>query len=331
MQRHTFKLLPDCLFEALLSESRGNPVDVFRRLLSERIPSVENAIDLVLCETSVDGVEIEALLTWCNCPSLSAVAAAHGISVVHLEVGPLRAPEYRPTAYVDFSGVNGNTEAGQRFFALGTERSRISPDALLAFFYRGDPLPPMLPSTATGVALQVEDDSNLVAFGNGFDNQAAIVHAKLLYDSAGPVRVRGHPGSVFWIKQGQGLVPDDSRNSIEFIRRCARIVTINSSVGLEAILMGIRVHCLGESSYKFVLGGRTPEEVASRLAFYLFGYLVPRELLFDLRYLRFRLGKPTESQIVARHTVNYGVPLRSMPVSCTPSVWNLVDFALGHA
>lgn len=330
--RHIFKSLPDCLFDALLAESHGNPIAVFRRMLSERIPPLENAIDLVLSEAVADSGEIEAILTWCNCPSLSAVAAVRGVPVVHLEVGPLRAPEYRPTAYVDFSGVNGNTEAARRFFALGAGRGEISAEALLNFFYRGEPLLPMPPSAVTGVALQVEDDSNLVAFGNGFDNQAAIVHARLGFESAGPIRVRGHPGSVFWIKQGQGFEPDDSHNSIEFIRRCARIVTINSSVGLEAILMGIQVRSLGECSYKFIVDERRPEEVVSRLAYYLFGYLVPRELLFDLRYLRFRIGKPTEAQIVARHVEHYGVPLDCcVPTSCPPSVWDLIGTALGHA
>jgi hypothetical protein len=331
MARHTLKVLPDSLFEDMLAACLGNPVEVFRKMLSQRIPALEQVIESALSEAAADGKQIEAFLTWCNCPSLSAVAAARGLAVVHLEVGPLRAPEYRPTAYVDFSGVNGDTEAAQRYFALGSDRIKLNADALLSFFYRGERLPPMSPSDTTGVALQVEDDSNLVAYGNGFDNQSTIVHARFFFESAGPIRVRGHPGSVFWIKQGQGFEPDDSRNSIEFIRRCTRVVTINSSVGLEAILMGIPVRSLGECSYKFILDERHPDEVVSRLAYYLFGYLVPRELLFDLRYLRFRIGKPTEAQIVARHVEHYGVPLDCVPTSCPPSVWDLIGAALGHA
>lgn len=329
MARHTLKALPDSLFEDMLEDCQGNPVEVFWKMLSLRIPALEHAIESALSEAAADGKQIEAFLTWCNCPSLSAVAAARGLEVVHFEVGPLRAPEYRPTAYVDFSGVNGNTEVARRYFSLGSDRIKLDADALLKFFYRGERLPPMCPSNTTGVALQVEDDSNLVAYGNGFDNQSAIVHARLFFESAGPIRVRGHPGSIFFPRHGPGFEPDDSRNSIEFIRRCARVVTINSSVGLEAILMGIQVRCLGECSYKFILEDGSPDEIVSRLSYYLFGYLVPRELLFDLRYLRFRIGKPTETQIVGRHIETYGVPDCNV-LSGDLTVWDLIGSALQH-
>lgn len=325
--RHSLKVLPDRLFEDMMSGSMGNPIEVFRRMLSRRIPAIEAAIESALSEAVADGKKIEAILTWCNCPSLSAVAKARGLDVVHIEVGPLRAPEYRPTAYVDFSGVNGNTEAARRYFDLDACRSEIDTNALLNFFYRGERLPPRSPSNVTGVALQVEDDSNLVAFSNGFDNQSAVVHARLFFESTGPVRVRSHPGSTFWTRPGQGFEPDDSRDSIEFIRRCARIVTINSSVGLEAILMGIPVHCLGECSYEFVLEDDRPDEMAARLAYYLFAYLVPRELLFDLRYLRFRIAKPTEAQIVGRHIEMYERCDGSVAAGGS-TVWDLIESAI---
>ena len=106
---HTFRFLPDDLFESLLSACRGNPVELFRRMLTERFPALEEAISAALPGTGGDAQPVEAILTWCNCPSLSAVAAARNIPVIHLEVGPLRAPLYRSTAYLDFSGVNANT------------------------------------------------------------------------------------------------------------------------------------------------------------------------------------------------------------------------------
>jgi hypothetical protein len=327
IERHTLKVLSDRLFEDLLSRCQGNPIEVFRKMLSQRIPAIEDAIESALSEAAADGKQIEAILTWCNCPSLSAVAKARGLDVVHIEVGPLRAPEYRPTAYVDFSGVNGNTEAGRRYFALDADGSKIDTDALLNFFYLGEKLSPLPPSKLTGVPLQVEDDSNLVAFGNGFDNQSAVVYAKLFFEPAGPVRVRSHPGSLFWTKPGHGFEPDDSRDSIEFIRRCARIVTINSSVGLEAILMGVPVLCLGECSYKFILDDVSPDEMAARLAYYLFAYLVPRELLFDLRYLRFRIAKPTEAQIVGRHIEMYE-RCEGMVAAGGSTVWDLIESAI---
>jgi len=77
------------------------------------VPCLDVAFEKILAQAAVN--DIEAILTWCNCPSLNAAAKEKGIPVVHLEIGPLRWPQYRPTAYLDFSGVNGNTEAERRY------------------------------------------------------------------------------------------------------------------------------------------------------------------------------------------------------------------------
>ena len=100
MAAHEYGFLSETVFEALLADSGGNPVAAFRRLLSERVPCLDAAFAEILSQPSAE--RIEAILTWCNCPSLSAAAEEKGIPVVHLELGPLRWPQYRPTAYLDF-------------------------------------------------------------------------------------------------------------------------------------------------------------------------------------------------------------------------------------
>ncbi|MGK2953141.1 MAG: GT99 family glycosyltransferase N-terminal domain-containing protein [Thiobacillus sp.] len=310
MDDHDYGFLSETVYEALLADSGGNPITAFRRLLSERVPCLDAAFAEILSQPFAEG--IEAILTWCNCPSLSAAAEEKGIPVVHLEVGPLRWPQYRPTAYFDFGGVNGNTEAGRRYLDSGFRPGAgVETEALRRFFSREGAGKAAEAEFKLGVALQVEDDSNLLAFGHGFDNQSLLVYSHL-HRAEGGVLVRGHPGSLFSLKPGWYQV-DDSPDSVAFIRRCERILTINSSVGLEAMLMGKPVEVLGDCAHRFIAeAGDEPERVA-RLAFYLFAYLVPMDLIYDSSYLRFRLGQPSDYEIALRHLAAYGVdvgPLR---------------------
>lgn len=297
IERHAYRFVDESVFAALLADCGGNPIAAFRRLLSERVPCLDAAFSEIL--EGADASGIEAILTWCNCPSLEAAAAARGIPVVHLEVGPLRWPHHRPTAYLDFCGVNGNTEAARRYLASGMRSiAGLDVAALRRFFHGGDAGAAPSREYRLGVALQVEDDSNLLAFGNGFDNQSLLACAQLRERDG--VLVRAHPGSLFTLKPAWYTV-DDSPDSIAFIRRCARLLTINSSVGLEALLLETPVEVLGDCAHRFVAQAADAQERVTRLAFYLFAYLVPMALIFDAGYLRFRLARPSEAAIVNRH------------------------------
>jgi hypothetical protein len=308
MAAHEYDFLDEAVFEELLAHSDGNPLAAFKRLLSERVPCLDAAFADILSRPSANG--IEAILSWCNCPSLSAVAAEKGVPIVHLEIGPLRWPQYRPTAYLDFSGVNGNTEAERRYLASDFGHaggcaavSSLSTESLRRFFYREGGKETPARRFKLGVALQVEDDSNLLAFGRGFDNLSLLTYAHL-YHPEGNVLVRGHPGSVFTLKPDWYTL-DDSPDSVAFIRRCEKILTINSSVGLEAILMQTPVEILGDCAHRYIAEADNETERTRRLAFYLFAYLVPMQQIYDPGYLRFRLSRPTDVMIINRHLNAY--------------------------
>lgn len=300
IQNHQYRLFDCGLFQTLLDSSGGNPVAAFRRFLLDRIPQLEERLSAWLDDFAVG--EIEALATWSNCPSLNAVARSRNIPVVNLELGPLRWPAYRQTAYLDFKGVNGNTEAEERYRAssFSFDGSR---DQLRRFFILEEDRPRSLRGNAIGLALQVEDDSNLIAFGNGFDNQSLIAFARLHF-AAESVLARPHPGSLFDLKDS-GFTVDRSPSSIDFIMRCAQIITVNSSVGLEAVLQGTPVTVLGDCSYAYISHAESESEIVSRLAYYLFAYLVPMDLIYDVGYLRWRLERPAVAALVSRHLAEY--------------------------
>lgn len=300
MQFHQYRFFDDNLFRTLLACGGENPIELFRRMLLKRIPQLEERFSMWFDD--FPGGEIEAVVTWSNCPSLNAVAQARGIPVVNLELGPLRWPAYRQTAYMDFNGVNGNTEAEGRYLAssFSFDGSR---DQLRRFFILEEDRPRSLRSDAIGLALQVEDDSNLIAFGNGFDNQSLIAFAHLHF-AAENVLARPHPGSMFDLKNSR-LMVDRSPSSIDFIMRCARVITVNSSVGLEALMQGVPVTVLGDCSYSYITHAKSESEAVSRLAYFLFAYLVPMDLIYNVNYLRWRLQSPSDTAVVSRHLAEY--------------------------
>lgn len=306
IELHRYRLLPESLFNRLLQDSHDNPIAALRKLLTENIPYLEEAFAAILNDPECP--PLEALLSWCNCPSLSAAAARCGVPVVHIEIGPLRWPHYRDTAYFDFSGVNGNTEAATRYRSLEICIPDLDTRQLQTFFSKADPqdIGLLSPTHDVGVALQVEDDSNLIAFSTGFDNQSLLAYTRLRYPGS-IIAVRAHPGSLFILKPDWFSV-DASTSSLAFIQSCRRIVTINSSVGLEALLLDTPVSVLGDCAYRYICEPTDRTETLSRLAFFLFAYLVPMDLAFSPDYLRFRLSRPPEPAIVGRHLAGYGTP-----------------------
>lgn len=312
-EQHCYGWLNEARFDDWLAQVGGNPLAAFERFLTKRDPKFEQELHTLLASASKP---IEAVLTPCNVPSLAAVCSELGIAVIHFELGALRGPLYYETGYIDFSGVNGNTESDARYKQFNggnVERVNgksagwqlpLSCDDLHRFFITSLTERTGLSARSeydVGVVLQVEDDSNLLAFANGMNNLSLITLAQQQSES---VLVRPHPGSRFALRQG-ALALDDSCHSLSFISRCRRIITINSSVGLEAMLLGKPVQVLGDNAFNFILAAEQPAEHIRRLAFYLFGYLVPFSLQLCPDYLRFRLSQPNEEDIILRHLSEY--------------------------
>lgn len=310
--RYRHQDLPrDWLDELELRE--GSNDERMRYVLTCKIPRLEEALRAAIADL-VGREKVEAILTWCNVPSLSAVAAEFGLPVVHHELGPLRGPQYHWTAYLDFRGVNGNAEACARFATFCAEPEATTLPVLskreLRALMMVDPAIgdfSVSPKYECGVPLQVENDSNMIAFSRGWNNQRLIEAASMAHGEEQTL-VRRHPAGLHDYPDSFGVI-DDSPNAFEFILRCKKIVTINSSVGLEAILLERDACILGDSPCAFLAHNSfdaaeppLPDAVRLRaLNFVLLGYLMPFEFLFDSEYLRWRLRGPTETEIYRFH------------------------------
>jgi len=306
--------VPFAAVSSLYAQERSH-LDAFQALLADAHPPLTAAISTALDQCAVVRDEIEAFLTWANCPSLSALAVELGKPVIHNELGPLRGPSYQDTVYFDFHGVNGNTTPAREWsdrdaLAAGLEGlPLLTGEALRRLLYCA-----ALPAEAAGphayplgVALQVEDDSNTLVYGRGYDAVRLLYRAQR--DLAPEqVLVRSHPGARMGYRGGLGEC-DSSPTSLAFLQRIDHLLTINSSVAAEAALWDVPFTVLGDTPFSVLsvaLGASrnaaapaaAPDLVLNAL---LLGYLVPSSFLFDPDYYRWRLAGATLRECIVRH------------------------------
>jgi capsule polysaccharide export protein KpsC/LpsZ len=78
-------------------------------------------------------------------------------------------------------------------------------------------------------------------------------------------------------------------NAVQFINKCEEIYCLNSSVGIEAILLGRKAKIFGDSPFKNVCSMNEDLQIKA-LNFIVFGYLIHKELLFNDSYYKYRLA-----------------------------------------
>ena len=307
--------IPPGTFSELDKTCRSH-LEALSHLMGEDFPPLRSALvdslkELKRAET------LEAVLSWCNIPSLTAAAAEVGLPVIHNELGPLRPPLYQSTIYFDFRGVNGNTSANadmQSFIreaeacpsftplSLADIRSLLAASSHVAEDTHEEP------RFKVGVALQVEHDSNLIVFGNGMSNFKAIF-AAMRGLKPSQILMRHHPSGQAQYSERLAVV-DESPDSVTFLRQCEKVVTINSSVAFECLLQGKPVKIMGDSPASALscekLERLSEHDRLLALNYLFICYLVPAQFLFNADYYRWRLTRPSLLEIYRLHLRVFG-------------------------
>ena len=149
------------------------------------------------------------------------------------------------------------------------------------------------PQYKCGVALQVDVDTNMIAYNEGWTSADAINKAMKKY---GQVLIRNHPSSSMQFAVAKSLgngVIDKSKNSLEFISKCEKMLTINSSVGFEALLLGKEVEILGDNPFAQIPKMNNEDKILA-LNFAIFSYLMPRKYWGNNEYYNFRITEKDE-------------------------------------
>lgn len=301
--------IPNEVWRSIEAQFPSNPLAAFRHYCLEVDHGLGTAISDALTKVMQTVESIEAIVTSVNCATLKKMCAERRIPLIHFELGPLRRPTYLQTAYFDFSGVNGGTEAKARHCLAPNdfEGSEEWCDlGSLCSLFQMPTLPvPLTQSVDLGIALQIEDDSNIVCYANDHSSISLLNNSiRDLVDGKihPPVLVRTHPGSLFTIRKlAEGLELDQSTSSVVFARTCKLLQTINSSLSVETMLLGNRTQVFGDSPVNFCIDSRTGDCDVQAFTFFLLNYLVPWRQAFDLDYIRWRLQMPPEKQIRQKH------------------------------
>jgi len=270
------------------------PSELLRETVERHIPELKSTIEEV-----IKSRKIEAGVTWVNNECFRDTLAEFGLKTFHHEMGPFRPTVYIPTIYLDFQGVNGNTEFNrrfERFLNIADEVPILTRKELIRVLSPNywQKLYKILDNKnreyEIGVGLQVEVDTNLLLFNEGRHWVDPILGAEA--DSTGKVLVRPHPAAGYIMKPiDSRLVIDDitKGNAQDFINKCNKIYCLNSSVGLEAILLGREAKIFGDSPFRDTCQMNEDMKLKA-LNFVVFGYLIHRDLLFNADYYKFRLG-----------------------------------------
>ncbi len=304
LERDRFEALPHSLIPAHIGHDlrrRHNAMSLMRSLLTEVDTALADWYHGELVGLAAQG--LKAVLTWCNLPSLEQAAQRCGLPVIHIEVGPLRPPFFMASMYFDFVGVNGHTGAAAEVARYLQGDSVVDWTEDRWCWVADRPVLEAAESAAIsydiGVALQVETDSNSVAFSYGIDATALVYRAWAAGGSACRLLVRDHPSAHFRLRGFPFTDIDDSAHSLAFIGRCQTVHTVNSSVGFEAEFVGRQAVVHGDSPLRAILGEQEQRNVFRSALF--FAYLTPASLALDAGYISWRLGRPTATEIARTH------------------------------
>lgn len=240
-----------------------------------------------------------------------------GLNVMHHEAGPIRYPRFKfGTYFADLSGVNGAHSFDAIVKDVEEEFSEIpilTRQQISYSLYKGE-----IPWSGTeeiGVALQVEDDSNLIAYSCGY-NSLSLLYKALWVFPPDLVLVRDHPLARFKLNSEElGRRQNTSESLEEFLRRAKRLLTINSSVAFDFLVNRRDCYVVGDSPYNAMAcrtlirsveyRGPSQDRLDFLLTIFLTIYLIPEWLWLNLDYLSFRNSQPSISEIYDYHLKSY--------------------------
>ncbi len=311
--------------EEKLIKEYGSQTAAWIHLLKQRSKSFEEYIGAIIDDILEKNKDtIEGIFTFIHIPSLSYIAEQRNIPIVHLEWGPFRGPVYRKTAYMNLSEENELSKRYEKFINEIQESSvyLLSRKEILSMFLdykfiENINLLDCKPEYEMGIACTYTIDMIMFANSSFLNNLELITMVKRYYNEK-VLSIRLHPGDPARGNPSSHLV-DNSPTAMHFINRCKRIAVVSSNMAFEAMLWGRTAYVLGNSPYAFKAQrdlSIIDESVADLefVNYVTFAYLIPYELMLDVEYLRWRLTKPTESEIY-NYNLNYYLSCRGIESS----------------
>ena len=302
--------------ENRLIKVQGSINNAFVYMMRNSWQELEELLDSYFTKIAETNEEdIEAIVTLFGFPSLYNAAKKHNIPVITIEHGLFREPSYKKTAYFTFSELcdeEGIRKRYEDFKKYVQELPILSRKEILSILLTDESLPYLnffhqLPRFEIGVALGYT--TWMPHMANTYCNDEELLYTvSHLYDN---YIMRKHPGDpVGSSYRSFHPVSDSSRNTVEFILKCKRVVSLGSNVSLESAYWNRSPYTIlsSSSSYGLKKDLNDKEEYSidiEYLNFFAFCYLVPYKFMMDPKYIMWRLSDPAEKELFQKHLEYY--------------------------
>lgn len=287
------------------NESRG-------KLCIEENEAFESLINVKIDEIEELYGKISVILTWIRYPALVQCAEKRGIKVLTQELSIVRGNGYYKEVLGYFNFVERYTskyvcEQYEAFKNVLKSEIVLNRKEILALVLQTEHLDVLnrLDESIYEIGVDADPDRDIFFLMADVSKEDMFEGIKKLVDE-GNILARYHPATRPDVSE-LGFDVDASENSLEWILKCRRIVTAISNVGFEAMLLGRTAYILSENVPYYIGNvhclsniedGAASNEV---LNYFLFGYFVPWDLMFDCEYINWRLSSPDIVEIYRYH------------------------------
>jgi hypothetical protein len=305
-ERLQYKIPSD--FEQGLVRPFPSQLDAWVNILKNDNVPFETLLDRMFDDiTQKFGETIEGIICSISPKCLKNVAKKRNIPLLHFEHGLFRPPTYQLlTRILDFRGVYGDDELEERYYRFLDEIKTnpvpmLSRKEILRLLFHEKLLVDVdliekPPHYKMGV-LESYYQYGVVYQHTHMTTPELRTRALRKY-KPNEIAYRGHPAHSL---ESTAKYP----TSFHFLCDCERVMGVMSTVLFEALLAGRAPYDYGPSAYAFMCGKDIEDDVKiiaplEFINFYVFGYCIPQVWETNVDYLRFRLGKPSETAIYER-------------------------------
>lgn len=258
--------------------------------------------------------KIEAIVTWLYYPSLDKVAKKYNIPIIHMELSAIRKPNYRNTlGYFKFGNKYKNKDSFKDYEDFKKEKNfLLNKKEIINLFISDQNIKYINEMDRNseyeiGIPCGMKKDCYVAAFDGTSNNEIMFKLSKLI--PINKISVRPHPAMPLDEKKYKYSF-DYSYSSMEWLTKCKNVICTVSNVGYEAILfnkglISTNDNMITSFGYKSKIEYFDPKYYGiEELNFLTFAYFVPYELMFDVKYIRYRLNEKNIYNIY-NYNLNY--------------------------
>ena len=307
--------LPDELFERI-EQQCGSRTEMLYQLSTSSIKALENELQHIIdaIKSKHPGEKIDGMLhcleAW---QPLRNVCAENKITLIPYTFSALRKPHgYRQTLFHSNTQtcLHSSKEAEKRCNKYIADETNGIPvfthRELIAIIGKERTLPliPLIdkePKSEMGICTECFSVIPQFFIHDKTTDDDVRFECEKIYDKS-QITVRNHSLQVDYMQLDRTTIHNDPA---AWILSCRRLAAARSQIGLKFLLWG-RTAVVKPNTLAYSFMCETDYTSTSKvdlraLNYYLFGYLIPNDLMFSDEYWKWRMTNPSETEIYRRH------------------------------